>query len=106
MLGVDLVYIPEFKKQLELGGNSFIHKTFNDGEINSSKIEHLAGLWAAKEAVVKASLKPVRKLTDVKINHDKSGKPSASTNQVKFEISIAHDGDYAVAVAYRLNNGL
>ncbi len=102
MIGVDLVYIPEFKKQMELGGNAFMHKVFNLDEINNSKTEHLAGLWAAKEAVVKASLKPISKLTDVKISFSKSGQPSASSKGNKFEISIAHDGDYAIAVAYRL----
>jgi NAD(P)H-hydrate epimerase len=103
MIGVDIVYIPEFKKQMELGGDAFMHKVFNLDEINNSKAEHLAGLWAAKEAVVKASLKPIGKLTDVEIGNSNSGQPFASAKGNKFEISIAHDGDYAIAVAYRVN---
>jgi phosphopantetheine--protein transferase-like protein len=102
MIGADIVYIPEFKKQMELGGNTFMQKVFNESEIKNSKAEHLAGLWAAKEAVVKASDKPIRKLTDVKISSSKNGKPLASAKGSKFDISIAHDGDYAIAVAYRV----
>jgi phosphopantetheine--protein transferase-like protein len=101
MLGVDLIYIPEFKKQMALGGKEFLKKVFHPAESKNQKAEHLAGIWAAKEAVIKATgLKPGNWL-DIIIKYDKYGRPTAYFNKLKFEISIAHHGEYVVAVALR-----
>lgn len=101
MVGVDLVYIPEFKKQLDVAGDKLISRAFNPSELKSMKIEHLAGIWAAKEAVIKAADVVPSKMTEILISYDKNGKPSAKLEKVSFAISIAHHGDYAVAVALR-----
>lgn len=101
MLGIDLVYIPEFQKQLASGGPAFLDRTFRISEMKNRHPEHLAGLWAAKEAVVKAADRAPDQWTDIVISHDRSGKPQARVGGQIFEISIAHHGDYAVAVAYR-----
>ena len=99
MIGIDLVYIPEFQRQLDIGGIGFIRKTFHASEMKSDHTEHLAGLWAAKEAVAKAAASMPQKWTEITITHDISGKPSARFGSQKFAISIAHHGEYAVAVA-------
>ena len=101
MIGIDLVYIPEFEQQFMLGDATFLQKTFNVDELRNRRTEHLAGLWAAKEAVAKAASDPVRKWTDIAITHDKDGKPSARFGDDDYYISIAHHGDYAVAISYR-----
>jgi len=101
MIGVDLVFLPEFQKQLEIGGDAFIKRTFRLSEIKDHKTEHLAGLWAAKEAVIKAAEVAPKAYTDIVITHDESGKPYAHIGSQAFAISIAHHGDYAIAVAYR-----
>lgn len=103
MIGVDLVFIPEFQRQIELGGSVLINKTFVSSELKNSLSEHLAGLWAAKEAVVKASATKPKKMTDIVISHDELGKPYAVVGLQEFAISISHHGDYAVAVAYRID---
>jgi holo-[acyl-carrier protein] synthase len=101
MIGVDLVFIPEFQNQLEVGGDTFIERSFRLSEMKNHKAEHLAGLWAAKEAVIKAAETAPEKYTDIVITHDKSGKPHAYVGSQEFAISIAHHGDYAIAVACR-----
>ena len=99
MLGVDLVHIPEFQKQLTTGGDRFLQKAFNSSEIRKGDTEHLAGVWAAKEAVVKAGNLTIEHWTDVRIIYDNFGRPSATVKNEHYDISIAHHGEYAVAVA-------
>jgi NAD(P)H-hydrate epimerase len=103
MIGVDMVYIPEFALQAELGGDTLLNKTFNPEELANRGINHLAGLWAAKEAVYKAAEKSPKTLKDIIISHDNLGKPSARIAKQSFDISISHHGDYAIAVALRLS---
>lgn len=102
MVGIDLVFIPEFQKQLDSEGLTFLEKAFSLSEIKNRQTEHLAGLWAAKEAVMKAAPTMPKKLTDIVIKSDASGKPHAQVGSQEFAISIAHHGDYAVAVALRI----
>jgi len=101
MIGIDLVFVPEFQNQLDIGGSDFMQKAFNATEIKDHNTEHLAGIWAAKEAVIKAAANAPKKLTDIIITQDKNGKPSAKVASEKYAISISHHGDYAVAIAYR-----
>ena len=100
MIGVDLVYIPEFQARLESGGTALLEKLFNLEEIRSASPEHLAGVWAAKEAVRKTISKAPENWTDIRITYDHNGKPAASYAGHLYEISISHQGDYAVAVAF------
>jgi len=103
MIGVDLVFLPEFEQQLSTGGEAFIERTFSLTEMKNRKTEHLAGLWAAKEAVIKAAETAPKAYTDIVITHDQAGKPCAHVGSQAFAISIAHHGEYAVAVAYRID---
>lgn len=99
MIGVDLVHIPEFARQLRLGGETFLRRAFHVREAQGKSPEHLAGLWAAKEAVAKAAgLEPGRWL-EIELWHEPSGRPRAQLGAARFDISIAHHGEYAVAVA-------
>ncbi len=102
MIGIDLVSIPEFQRQLNSGGARFLRKAFSQSELENQNIQHLAGLWAAKEAVIKAALVPPRHLSDIEITHDASGRPRGIVEAQHFEISISHNGDYVVAVAMRV----
>ena len=102
MVGVDLVFIPEFRKQLEVSAGKILQSAFRSSEITTQEPEHLAGLWAAKEAVAKAAVEVPKKWTDIVITHDPSGKPHAKIGEQEFAVSISHHGDYAIAVAYRI----
>jgi phosphopantetheine--protein transferase-like protein len=102
MIGVDLVYIPEFQARLEAGGNALLDKMFTLDELNDRRAEHLAGVWAAKEAVRKTLPDAPEKWTDIYLVYDTKGKPSAQYGEERYDISISHQGDYAVAVAEKL----
>lgn len=62
--GVDLVHVPGLARQLTIPGTVFAERTFTPRELRdarrradesgSLRAEHLAGRWAAKEAVIKA----------------------------------------------------
>jgi phosphopantetheine--protein transferase-like protein len=98
MLGIDIVHIPEFTTQLANGGDAFLARAFHAAELSDRRPEHLAGLWAAKEAVLKAAgLQPGQWL-DIHITYEPSGRPKADAAGKQLEISIAHHGEYAVAV--------
>lgn len=99
MIGVDLVYIPEFKQQLKLGQSAFLQKTFTKSELKNKNLEHLAGVWAAKEAIIKACSLDNTRLTDIKISHLRNGKLFGKIKDRDIELSIAHHGDYAIAIA-------
>lgn len=99
MIGIDLVYLPEFKqklKDLDLG------KVFSSIELSQNKTtESLAGIFAAKEAFFKAIGKKEDWLA-VWVEKSTEGKPQLYANLIKnkqkAEVSISHAGDYAIAV--------
>lgn len=100
MIGVDLVDVYKFSRK------NNIRKSFTENEIShaESKVntnESLAGIFAAKEAVIKAfgfNLYYILR-KKIEIIYDKS-KPIAYINGQKAiaDISISHDGSYAIGV--------
>ncbi|MBI5733601.1 MAG: holo-ACP synthase [Candidatus Kerfeldbacteria bacterium] len=95
-IGTDLVYIPKFKNL----DRAALEKIFNIDELEDSRIEHLAGIFAAKEAFFKALGKKINWL-DVLITKNVDGQPKLVyqplTNNSLVSVSISHDGDYALA---------
>lgn len=100
MIGIDLVDIEKFSRK------NNIRKIFTENEIShaESKVntnESLAGIFAAKEAVIKAFSFNLYYILRKKIEiiYDKS-KPIAYINGQKAiaDISISHDGSYAIGV--------
>lgn len=101
--GIDLVYLPRFKKALKKGSENFLRRVFTERELAEPiDIKHLAGIFAAKEAIIKAlSLLPDSWL-NIHITHSLNGAPQAKIFYSKFfilnsSLSISHDGDYAIA---------
>ena len=100
MIGIDLVDIVKFSRK------NNIRKIFTENEIShaESKVntnESLAGIFAAKEAVIKAFGFNLHYILRKKIEiiYDKS-KPIAYINGQRAiaDISISHDGSYAIGV--------
>lgn len=100
MIGVDLVDVDKFSRK------NNIRKSFTENEIShaESKVntnESLAGIFAAKEAIIKAfDLNLYYILREkIEIIYEKS-KPVAYINGQKSfaDISISHDGSYAIGV--------
>jgi len=120
-IGIDLVSIPEFAEQVDQPGTAFA-ETFTPGERrdaadkSSVAARHLAGRWAAKEAVIKAwsgsrfAQRPVLPEAihrDIEVVTDMWGRPKVRLTgevakhlaDVTIHVSLTHDGDTAAAVA-------
>jgi holo-[acyl-carrier protein] synthase len=104
-LGIDITHIQRFERLMQ--NKSFIKKVFHRSEISKKyNSEHLAGIFAAKEAFFKAVNKKQKinpKWHDVEVKNGKNGKPELliSKNLQKYinetDVSISHDKDYAIA---------
>jgi len=106
-VGTDIVSIKRVAKSIDRFGDKFLDKFLNKDEIaRASKIESIAGLWAAKEAVSKALGCGIGKelnFKDITIKKDKKRAPYIVLNSNKFKIidssiSISHEKDFAIAV--------
>jgi len=103
-IGTDIVKIKRFKAMDNKALNKIFHKT----ELSNKKPEVLAGIFAAKESCKKIFNK--LNWLDVEIIKKKSGKPDLLLNIkekiISYDISISHDGDYAIAsVVFLIENG-
>ncbi len=107
--GIDILRIKRFddiKNKDEV-----MKKIFNDNELayikgHNNASNTIAGLFCAKEAILKALKKGINDyaLTDIEIIHNDDQAPFVifhnellKLNIKNISISIAHDGDYAIA---------
>lgn len=123
MIGIDIVKISRIKNASE--AHKLEQRILTKSEIDylktksmleneagiSQRMLSLAGLFAAKEAVLKAfgvGLSCGHSFKDIEIWHDETGAPQVKLHKMLKEllkergksavmISIAHDADYAVA---------
>ena len=110
-IGTDIVQISRFKKSIETNTEKFLQKIFTSQEIEycnsySNSHIHFSGKYAAKESVKKALLSnnicEHISLYDIQVLNRKDKSPYIiidSLKNIKFHISISHDGDYAIAFA-------
>ncbi len=116
-IGVDIVQVKRIEKLMEKRTEQFYGKIFTEKEIlyiyeRSSNPKTVAGLFSAKEAIVKALGTGIGRISwlDIEIIHDDYGKPlvnkSDKLNTILLErgkksidISISHEEDYAIAFA-------
>ncbi len=97
-LGIDLVYIPRFAKDHP---PAFYDKIFNEHEMEDKAPQHLAGIFAAKEALIKSAGLDISALKDIEVTFDRTGKPNIrhpSLSDCNISVSITHEKDYASAV--------
>jgi holo-[acyl-carrier protein] synthase len=113
-VGVDVVSISEFGATMATtGGAAFVRTRFTEAEraYCDERPERLAARWAAKEAVAKAIGTGFRGLrpSQIEIVHQPWGEPTVNgsgdrpwpdgADRWQWSLSIAHEGDAAVAVA-------
>lgn len=95
--GVDLVHIPRFAKFLK--NHEAVKKVFHASEMKRDSVEHLAGVFAIKEAFFKALGKNPHFL-EIEVCPSR-GKPTITYpthhNISSIDISVSHDKDYAIA---------
>ena len=108
-VGVDVAAIPRIAEAQKRFGNRFLQKFLTAREIDycGGSAERWAGRWAAKEAIGKAMPTGVPRphMRDVEILPSEDGRPhvrvapATTLTGRSVDVSIAHDGHFAVAVA-------
>jgi holo-[acyl-carrier protein] synthase len=115
-IGTDIVDIKRFRQVVEKRGGNFLRKIFTDKELEYAENKkffhaHMAGKFAAKEAVKKALPDGARiglNWTDIEILNHSDGKPyvqlygQASAimkdfNLTRVLVSVSHTDDIATA---------
>ncbi len=130
MIGIDIVHVPRFLATVGGPyGPAFIARVFPDlqpgmtggmpdtprigtgaGVTEREDLSALAPLFAAKEAVIKASCGELGlgDLGEIRIFRDACGlaarRADTRGDKPQYRISTSRDGDYAVAVALRLGS--
>jgi holo-[acyl-carrier protein] synthase len=112
-IGTDIVRVARLEKHAARPDSGFLHRSFTERELQvcGDRVSSLAGRWAAKESVMKALGAGLGEipLTDIEIDRDADGRPvlhlhgeaALRAQQVglnDWQVSISHDGDYAVAM--------
>jgi len=110
-IGIDITKVARIAELKDKYGPRFLAKVLGEGE-SASSAESLAGLWAAKEAVVKAmgtgysgfgpSCIAITKdpFGALRVSlHGRADEIARARGIKGFHISIAHDGGLAVACA-------
>ncbi len=105
--GCDLVHIPRFEQAITRSGKAFLDQLFTPHELaRTQSVVCLAGLFASKEATIKALELPAGRWHAIEICKKESGRPYCSLAQeyvphkvISSDLSISHDGEYAMAVA-------
>lgn len=117
--GVDVVELARFRQAMRRGGRAFVTRIFTPEEEAYARARkrttllHLAGRFAAKEAVIKAvsQVTPDRVPTmkQVEIRNDRWGRPHVLLRQrggpadgLQIHISLSHVKSVAVASAIAL----
>jgi holo-[acyl-carrier protein] synthase len=114
-LGIDIIKVARIRAALERFGPRFSRRVLTDAERRyvRDRPETMAGRWAAKEAVSKVLGLGVRGIgwRDIEIERLPTGQPAvhlhgrAATRagqlgMARIAISITHESDYAVAIAF------
>lgn len=94
MIGCDIVKISRLS--LDLSDRILTPYELQEYQERHNKEHYLAGRWAAKEAIFKAC----GNNQNLSILTDSEGKPYVKEDS-SIEISISHDAEYAMAVAFK-----
>jgi holo-[acyl-carrier protein] synthase len=107
--GVDITEVRRLRQAIEKWGEAFLDRVFTKVELENAKkrgslYQHLAGRFAAKEAIFKALGDEHLSWKDLEILNDKQGKPyckvlNPTIRKAEIQISISHVKNYAVANA-------
>jgi len=107
--GIDIIEVSRLRQAIERWGGDFLRRVFTEEELENAQkrgglYQHLAGRFAAKEAVFKALGDKGLNWKDVEILNDIDGKPyclilNRKIKRVQIYISISHVKNYAVANA-------
>lgn len=121
-IGTDIVEVSRIGDMIDKHDDTFIQKVFTESEITycgprKSSVQHYAGRWAAKEAILKAigtGWSKGIKWTDIEVINEMGGKPYVKLNGKAIDvcadrgideilISISHCNLFATAFATALS---
>jgi len=107
--GVDITEVRRIRQAIEKWGDDFSKRVFTAAELKNAKsrtsfYQHLAGRFAAKEAIFKAAGDSKLSWQDIQIHNNRQGKPvcmflNGKGKNIEVNISISHVKTYAVASA-------
>lgn len=107
--GIDIIEVSRIERAIGRWGDHFLRHIFCEEEItyaqkHKNPMQHFAGRFAAKEAILKAIGDNAHvSWKDMKIKNDTHGRPfceySDKTFKHQIQISISHTSNYAVASA-------
>ena len=104
-IGADIIEISRFRNKPIKKYRRFYDSIFTKLELEhcqkySDVYPHLAGIFAAKEAIIKCIEKPLR-MNNIEIFWHKSGKPIVNINseRIKVYVSVSHTKSLAIAIA-------
>ncbi len=107
-IGSDIIEIKRFEDKPLEKNKKFYNSIFSKSELIHSKkysdpYPHIAGIFAAKEAVLKCIDEPLHML-DIQIKWNKNGKPIVviPKTEVEINVTISHTNQLAIAVAATL----
>ncbi len=123
-IGTEIVECPRIGKMVESHGELFLRRVYTDREIRYCQsrkhaIEHFAGRWAAKEAILKALGSGWSRgvaWTDIEVRGGPGGQPQVLVRGGAKEaalrkgigdilVSISHCRTYATAYAMAIGSG-
>lgn len=115
-IGIDIVELGRIESLYERSGEAFLRKICREGEVEARKghalIEHIGGLFAAKEAALKAlgtGWAEGLGLSQIEIRRRESGAPYLTFHDAAeararalgvetLHLTISHERSYAVAM--------
>ena len=118
-LGIDIIKVERIANALKKFGDRFPRRVLTEGEQRyvRNRPQNFAGRWAAKEAVSKVLGLGVRGVgwTEIEIVRLPTGAPAVRLSgrakrraeqlgMGRIAVSISHEGDYAVAIAFGIRS--
>ncbi len=98
--GIDIVFVPRLENKDDLAKRILSEEEYMIYQKCSYKDQFLAGRFAAREAFVKANKGKIdfHEFHNIRVLYDENHAPYLEYQGKRYEVSIAHDGDYAIAV--------
>ena len=108
-IGIDIIDIKRFNKHVKNRDDKFLVNNFSESELDycfayKDAATHLAGTFAAKEAVFKALGKTNILQSAIEIKRELNGRPTAwfkGKIHKKILVSISHTNEIAMAIAIK-----
>ena len=101
-IGIDIVYMPRFENKETLAKRILSPSEYAIYEKRSDKVKFISGRFAAKEAFLKAVRGGFGQIafSNISVLYDDLGVPYLEYGNRRYDVSISHDGEYAVAIAF------